>query len=332
MEHTARILSLESLRFIFISLIFLSHFSWGSVDMWNFGGDCGVCFFFMLSGFVLSLAPPHANYRKFVKHRIIKIYPSHLLALIVAGVCMPWAFSVASTIAAITLTQSWFPDSSIYFGANGVAWFLSDLVLFYLLFPWLKRFIFDCRPILLSDICAVMLMLYVIVLVPAVPEQSVGRWLYVFPPARAIDFCLGIILARIFLWIKNRDTTVSEPIGNLLELMSVTFMVMIYIIYPNIPERWATASLFWLPCAIIILIFTITDPTPGAVGKILKHRILLWLSTISFEFYLIHLSIISLLHRINDHFALSISPIIALPSTICLAVVSAWLFKKVRRV
>ena len=45
--------TLQSLRFIFIMLVVLSHYIGSSFD---FGGECGVSFFFMLSGFVLSLA------------------------------------------------------------------------------------------------------------------------------------------------------------------------------------------------------------------------------------------------------------------------------------
>ena len=45
--------TLQSLRFFFIMLVVLSHYIGTSFD---FGGECGVSFFFVLSGFVLSLA------------------------------------------------------------------------------------------------------------------------------------------------------------------------------------------------------------------------------------------------------------------------------------
>ena len=45
--------TLQSLRFFFIMLVVLSHYIGSSFD---FGGECGVSFFFILSGFVLSLA------------------------------------------------------------------------------------------------------------------------------------------------------------------------------------------------------------------------------------------------------------------------------------
>ena len=46
--------NLQSLRFIFILLVFMSHITWASISF-DFGGECGVSFFFILSGFVLSV-------------------------------------------------------------------------------------------------------------------------------------------------------------------------------------------------------------------------------------------------------------------------------------
>ena len=47
--------ALQSLRFVFVMMIFMSHFSYGGLMPFDAGGDCGVAFFFLLSGFVLTL-------------------------------------------------------------------------------------------------------------------------------------------------------------------------------------------------------------------------------------------------------------------------------------
>ena len=41
--------TLQSLRFIFIMMIFMSHFAYRGIGPFDAGGDCGVAFFFMLS-------------------------------------------------------------------------------------------------------------------------------------------------------------------------------------------------------------------------------------------------------------------------------------------
>ena len=47
--------TLQSLRFIFMMMIFMSHFAYRDIGAFDAGGDCGVSFFFLLSGFVCSL-------------------------------------------------------------------------------------------------------------------------------------------------------------------------------------------------------------------------------------------------------------------------------------
>ncbi|WP_374211133.1 acyltransferase family protein [Hoylesella buccalis] len=48
--------TLQGARFLFVLLIFLSHCSSPYITSpFDFGGECGVSFFFILSGFVLSL-------------------------------------------------------------------------------------------------------------------------------------------------------------------------------------------------------------------------------------------------------------------------------------
>lgn len=44
------VVTLQSLRFIFMMLIILSHFCYKNIHALDAGGDCGVVFFFLLSG------------------------------------------------------------------------------------------------------------------------------------------------------------------------------------------------------------------------------------------------------------------------------------------
>lgn len=72
--------SLQSLRIIFVAMVFMSHFALNTTPF-DYGGDCGVAFFFMLSGFVLSHAHggqvADGSYAagRFFKKRLFKLYP-----------------------------------------------------------------------------------------------------------------------------------------------------------------------------------------------------------------------------------------------------------------
>lgn len=303
--------SLQSLRFIFIFLIFMSHFSWDGSGYWDCGGDIGVCFFFMLSGFVLSLASSCdlINLGVFIRKRLARIYPAHLLALLLAFVCMPWSFNGVTTATSLALVQSWVPCREVYFGANPVAWFLSDLLLLYALFPLLKRAIFGCRRGVLAVVVTVVAGLYLAVLVPVVPADKVNWVLYVFPPLRLLDFCIGILLARLFKALSQ--ARLSRGVATLFEISALALVVGSCVAYPFIPERYATASFFWIPCGMVIIVFAMTDSASGAVGSALKGQWLLWLGALSFEFYLVHVSVIAMMARICSRYALTPSYLVA---------------------
>ena len=108
------------------------------------GGDCGVAFFLMLSGFVLSLRyggklrEGSFHYGRFLKRRFLKLYPLHLL-------CLVFFLAVArprldlSVLLNALLLQSWVPRPDYYFSCNSVSWFLSSLFFCYLLFPFAYR-------------------------------------------------------------------------------------------------------------------------------------------------------------------------------------------------
>ena len=82
------IATLQSLRFVFVMLIFLSHFDYKDIHALDAGGDCGVAFFFLLSGFVLSLgygpqiSEGSFSFGRFLKRRLLKCYPLHILCLL----------------------------------------------------------------------------------------------------------------------------------------------------------------------------------------------------------------------------------------------------------
>ena len=63
--------TLQSYRFIFVLMVFFSHFSWNDVAAFDFGGECGVSFFFILSGFVLSVSAAERNLKNYPRKTFI---------------------------------------------------------------------------------------------------------------------------------------------------------------------------------------------------------------------------------------------------------------------
>ena len=122
---------LTSLRFLFALMIFFHHlrflqdynsdiFNWLYVKIfWE--GYIGVSFFFILSGFIIAynyqekILKKKISFKKFIIARISRIYPLHILTLILSLPIVFYNISISEIpngfyqlIFNITLTQSFF--------------------------------------------------------------------------------------------------------------------------------------------------------------------------------------------------------------------------------
>ena len=114
-------------------------------------GFSAVCFFFIISGFVLTWGASEMAATSFYRRRLARIYPSYLFVLIVA-MLVPVNVGngpVDAKTGAITagLVQSWaIHNPNTPFAVNGVSWSLSCEAFFYLAFPLLVRLFIRLRP------------------------------------------------------------------------------------------------------------------------------------------------------------------------------------------
>jgi peptidoglycan/LPS O-acetylase OafA/YrhL len=145
--------SLTGLRWVTAMMIFLFHIvvvqyfadpagtPWIGVFV---GGGSGVTVFFILSGFVLAWgADARQKARSFYIRRLARVYPLHLvavvLALITAATFVPGIRTpgIAPIGADVLLVSTWSPDW--WQAGNPVSWSLGCEAFFYLLFPVLIR-------------------------------------------------------------------------------------------------------------------------------------------------------------------------------------------------
>ena len=290
--------SVQSLRFVFIMLVVFSHI-YGKV--FDFGGECGVSFFFMLSGFILSyaygknVADGSFHTLMFVKRQLTKFYPLHLLTFFVMvvldvrlGLFSEWYRLLPSAL----LLQSWIPDDSFFFVANGSSWFLSDLLFFYVVFVaafmLLMRLSFRRLTLLAMVVLAVYLCLAF-----AIPLSKVNAVLYASPATRLIDFYIGILCFRFYASevgrrLKERLQRLSPSAMTFIEVLLNIVVVLSFFVYENMSLRLRCAALFWTYLPLFLLVYVEADKARGFVTKLLHHPIMQWLGGISFELYLTH--------------------------------------------
>jgi peptidoglycan/LPS O-acetylase OafA/YrhL len=115
-------------------------------------GNCGVRVFFVLSGFILlhvyrtwfDQAVTAARYGRFMWHRIARIYPLHILLLVIAAGLMTMAamprgpFDTPLTfILNVLVVQGWGHPHAMSLSWNGPSWTISVELFAYMFFPFL---------------------------------------------------------------------------------------------------------------------------------------------------------------------------------------------------
>ena len=312
--------TLQSLRFFFIILVVLSHYIGSSFD---FGGECGVSFFFMLSGFVLSLAYSERiakgsfSTKPFVVKQWIKIYPLHILTFIVMfalDIRLEKYCDITAVIANILLLQSWVPADSFYFVANSPSWFLCDILFFYVVFSSLNKYILRSDNRKLLAISLVVFLLY-ICLMAVLPTYLVNPILYANPLTRLLDFIVGIILYKLYvsdngIALRDKLNGKSFLTVSLMELSVILLVVITAILYPHLPQRVRTVSIFWLAIPLFIFFFAMTDKHSGVISKFLQVKTMLWLGNISFCIYIIHVPVLRIFNSISVHTGIADSTLV----------------------
>jgi peptidoglycan/LPS O-acetylase OafA/YrhL len=311
-----RLPSLTGMRFIAAFIVFAFHviyeapfsnasFAGKYARVFGQGGWTGVAFFFVLSGFVLTWsARPGDPARRFWRRRVAKIVPDYLLTYLAAiGLLLASGLALGGWrwLPGLFMVESWFPQPDIETSANPVAWSLSCEAFFYLCFPLLLWLIVKIRPERLwfwaigvaGLVWCVPLIGKVILpgtpVAPWAPSVSTYQFwfVYVFPPTRMLEFVLGMLMARIVAtgkWIRF-------PLP-----LAWALAVFAYAIAPDGPYIYQVVAITVVPIALLIPAAAAADLS----GKWspTKSRLMVWLGTISYAFYLWHRLILIYGHRL----------------------------------
>ena len=263
----------------------------------------GVSFFFVLSGFVLTYAhQDHFNIPRFYRSRVARLWPLHILtgtlALLVAvnghvsEIRLGWP-----ELANLFLLQAWIPLVGFVFCLNGVAWSISAEAFFYMLFPALRSRFLPLFVVLAAIGTAGILIALEISSAPVGPpwpSPPYGEFfsLHValqFPFVRLLEFCLGIVAAKLFIRRPIKTSTA-------LEVAALGLVLLFGLSAEPLREciasaGWSHAAIWFNQCggmlffAFAIFIFAHEQ---GRISRILTSRFLVLLGDISFSTYMFH--------------------------------------------
>lgn len=312
--HPTRLHALTGTRFLAALAVFLFHATLARLALSPYQGETaltvehllskagwvGVSYFFVLSGFVLAWSSrPGTSRRQFWWRRLLRVYPLHLASLLLALAGYAWASTTwRELIPNVLLVQSWIPRFETFFGINSPSWSLSCELFFYACFPLLHRLIGRIEPARLwywvGGVVAVVICLPALAyaLLPDAPGMpngfpvSLGQyWLvYLFPPVRALEFVLGILLARI---VRTGRWPGLRP----LPILALTLAC--YVLALRVPFLYGLGAATIVPA--MLLIPSVVDAELRGRARWLSSRPMVFLGEISFSFYLVHVPLLLVL-------------------------------------
>ena len=291
---------LTSLRFFAILLIYFHHLSYpGGL------GPAAVTFFFVLSGFVIAysssgrfLSLDLSELKGFYIRRLSKVYPLHVLTFFLS---LPLVYvtnfetSLLSALLNIFLLQSYFPIGIQVFSFNSLSWFLSDIVFFYFLTPFL---LFGLHKIRARENRSLLLALLLLVFAcetalaymvnSKMEPYSIGWWLfYISPWVRVFDYSAGLIAGLIFISVKiDSQTAVSKVLFSFLEMIALVVFASSMYYSRFVPYVSLVMSAYYVPFSVIFVF--VYSFQKGGISWLFSRNVFVYLGDLSFTFFMIH--------------------------------------------
>ncbi|MBR1761378.1 MAG: acyltransferase [Schwartzia sp.] len=342
---------LQGLRGFACLAVVLSHYPFlrhsdGSNAMGELGG-LGVEVFILLSGYLLcywhwqdeSATGSLRENLSYAVHKMGKYYWLHLATLICAlpfwivpMLSRPSWGKAVSLPANLLLIQTFFPWSGVYFGLNGVSWYLSITLFFLFMSRWVLRFL---KRLAVRQTALLMLGIIVGEALWAIGVEQLGvpkgvsHWLaYVFPCVRILDFVLGggtYVLARA---VCPQFSKTKQRLALLLVMIAYAVMIWVCSSEPqNVlwhdNQELASVSIWAMPSVLLMLLLG-CQALRGEAGGVFENPFLVFIGNISLELFLVHQLFKRYASAAYQKFAVPCDERILLAAALLLSVLAAW--------
>ncbi len=307
-----RLMSIQALRGFAILLIVVSHVV-GHV--FDFGGESGVCFFFVMSGFVLSMANEEKlrvgqfDTKRFFVRQLRKFYPLLLLSIsffVFAYWNAGYPLDFGRLLTNLLLIQTWFCSESLVFSYVGSSWFLCDILVFYLFFKPLNRCVMSMSVKGLILTCAVVLAIY-LPFVVWIPSERFNYTLYSFPLFRMVDCGLGIILYRFVISrcgkrLLGKICMSGKRWQCFFMLLLLSSFCLAYFVYRDmLPVNFRGVSFFWPFVILFMLLLMAIEKSRPSFFSMPAIKVFVFLGDLSMEIFLTHEMMIYIVNVVMVH-------------------------------
>ncbi|MGV9409462.1 acyltransferase family protein [Nocardia sp. NPDC003693] len=291
-------------------------------------GAAGVTFFFVLSGFIIYWSVrPGMSVRAFYRRRVLKIYPTHLLAAAAFIVAASVPLSrVVVWVPNLLLVHTWVPKWTTVGGLNVPSWSLASEVLFYALFPLLLPLIrrIPTRHLLLA---AGLLMLGIVAmhtsyflwvdgfkgtanafaprLVPGDDSpyyelHADPRWFVQPDIPVSLSYWLSYTfplsrLPEFFLGVLAARMVLEGKWRNTSMVLPLLTLAITYAATWVVPVNYKMSVLMLVPMTAVVATMATRDL--AGIRGINSHPRMVWLGNVSFAFYLIQFPVMVVITR-----------------------------------
>ncbi len=265
-------------------------------------GDLGVSLFFVLSGFILTYnyaetflnGVSAGSYKGFVWDRLTKIYPVHVLTLLlvlpVAILSPRMPLDWRAVPIHLLLLQCFWPSSTPAFSdsLNVPSWSISCEWFFYLLAPVTMFLVLGNRrrwiPVIaiLGYACGLVLFLS-----QGQPDSTRLYFVSRFAPSRFVEFLVGVFTARVFLNSLGQKPAAASGRA---QAAGVVLIIAGAVYAPYAAWPLLGGGLLYVPGSVLLILGLAHGH--GVVAAHLSQPWIKRLGLASFSFYLIHMPVL----------------------------------------
>lgn len=262
-------IAISVVRVLAMSLIIACHFVQVYGYTIAFLLNVGVQIFFLTSGFLYGKIE-RMQPLEFYKRRLQRVYVPYILVvavvLLVQGLIGTWCFNVRDVLIYVCNLQG-FVSTSVD-GLNHL-WFLSVLMICYLLVPWLQRLL-NYKPWLLVGV---------------IIAASLVEFLFVQKMYANCAWLLLFVAGMVYGRYESPKASLSVLVGAAVLLAA---MLPFFRLEHLIDGAWAHYSV-WLHCVVAVFIFAIIYYViPKVIHETANLPVLKQIDKISYEVYLVH--------------------------------------------
>ena len=253
----------------------ISFMNLGNLISWiQYIGNCGVDIFLLLSGAGLYFSfSKNPDLPSFWRKRLLRVLPSSVIAAFIFS-CFTGSPNIWIFLARITFLDFYLCKTQV-----PIFWYVSAILLFYLLFPLFFKIIEKYRYLGLTLIIVISVIITMIVFF-TLPEMF-NQWEMLL--ARIPVFATGIVLGQVI----ERDIKISNVMVLLICLIGVIYFGGMMITINVLPEEYLFLRHYlYLPFSILFVIIISFVRSHIEVAFIVKP--LEFLGIYSLEVYLIH--------------------------------------------